>query len=166
MADQKPEEVQDEAKGGGIGKLVIILVGINTLLVAGLAVLLIMTRPSEAPKEPEGQAAAAQPSKEDMPGPQFQMRELTVNLADASGDRFLRCRVVLELSGPELEKELKARENQIRDRVIAYLSSLRFEDTQGIAGKEEIRRGIRSRINALLNTGQVKAVYFSDFVVQ
>lgn len=164
MAEPKPGEEGAKKKGGSLN---LIMLAVNTLLIVGLAVYVFVFSGQEAPKGPAPAGPALPATRPlDKPGPQVNLKEFTANLADASGERFLRCKIVLEVSGPDVEKEIDARQNQVRDRILSYLSSLRFVDTQGLSGKDDIRRGIRSRINALLKSGQVDAVYLTEFIVQ
>ena len=165
MPEREKDQDMEAPKTKSGGKLVLIIVLVNTLVLAAVGAYLAMSHFS--PPAEDGSAELSTPThKWEEPGPQHSLGEFVVNLNEAGGDRFLRCKVVVELNGTELEEEMKIRRIQLRDRIITYLSSLRFVDTQGLSGKEEIRRGIRSRINALLKSGRIEAVYFSEFVVQ
>jgi flagellar FliL protein len=152
-------------------KLLPVMVATNTLLVVGLGALVLSGRvstgpaapPEEPGQEPSGDEPAAKPGQV---GPLHTIAGLVVNLNDPSGDRYLRASIVLELSGEQMLQEVQGREGLIRDRIITFLSSLRFSQTQGARGKEEIRKGIANQVNTHLRTGKLRGVYFTEFVVQ
>ena len=144
-------------------KAVPILIGVIVLLAAGFGGFMLFGQKGGKDGE-SGDAAADAPSEG--PGPLHKIENLLVNLNDPSGDRYLKTSIVLELSGPEMAQEMVLRDALVRDRIISYLSSLRFAQTQGAKGKEQIRRGIKSQIEAQLKTGKLRGVYFIAFVVQ
>jgi flagellar basal body-associated protein FliL len=89
-----------------------------------------------------------------------------VNISDRERDRYLKLKAELELSIPELSDELDQRMPQIRDLIISLLGSKSFEEVRTIEGKNFLREEMLLRINALLVSGKVKRVFFTEFVVQ
>ncbi len=89
-----------------------------------------------------------------------------VNISDRERDRYLKLKAELELSVPEVSDELDQRMPQIRDLIISLLGSKSFEEVRTIEGKNFLREEILLRINALLISGKVKRVFFTEFVVQ
>ncbi|MND04882.1 flagellar basal body-associated protein FliL [compost metagenome] len=50
--------------------------------------------------------------------------------------------------------------------MIGLLTSRSFDDVTGFEGKALLKQDISERISALLTKGKVKAVLFTEFVVQ
>lgn len=94
------------------------------------------------------------------------LESFVVNISDRERDRYLKLKAELELSAPEVSDELDQRMPQVRDLIISLLGSKSFEDVRTIEGKNFLREEILLRINALLVSGAVKRVFFTEFVVQ
>jgi flagellar FliL protein len=54
----------------------------------------------------------------------------------------------------------------IRDIVIRSLSSKTFEEVSTIKGKDRLKDEIVTKINDILADGQIRNIFFTDFVVQ
>ncbi|MBS1254008.1 MAG: hypothetical protein MAG451_03064 [Anaerolineales bacterium] len=106
-----------------------------------------------------------------------------VNLADPGGHRYLKIAVVLEIvptdaefyvlpSEAREEAEGKIREALdehrpiIEDILTLKLSNKTFEEVFTVAGKEKLKQELRDGLNTRLTVGKVKAVYFTEFVIQ
>jgi flagellar FliL protein len=97
-----------------------------------------------------------------------EVRKLTlepfvVNLADPGLRRYLRVKITLEYLSPYMEEELNQKLHRIRDTIIAVLRSKKTED---LAQEDALKRELLAKINAELDTGQVKAIYFEEFIIQ
>lgn len=154
-----------EPKGS---KLMPLMIGVNVVLVLGLGGFVAYTQlagtgGSEQGATAEGEGDSGTSAEV---GPLQTIKGLVVNLNDPSGDRYLRASIVLELDNEKMALEYQARESLVRDRIITFLSSLRFGQTQGAQGKEQIRKGIAAQVNAHLKAGKLRGVYFTEFVVQ
>ena len=93
----------------------------------------------------------------------------TVNLNDASGERYMKVTLRLTVAPAELAK--KAEEDpllmaRLRDRILTLLTSKSAQDVNSPLGKESMRREIQARLNPLFEGGKVEDVLFSDLVVQ
>lgn len=99
-------------------------------------------------------------------GTVFPLDSFVVNISDRERDRYLKLKAELELTTPELSDELDQRMPQIRDLIISLLGSKSFEEVRTIEGKNFLREEMILRINALLVSGKVKRVFFTEFVVQ
>jgi flagellar FliL protein len=164
MAEE--EVVSTDAKAGA-SKLVPILIGVILLLVVGFGAFIFMGKGGgNGGGEGGGKADSGGEVAADEVGPMHKIKGLVVNLNDPAGDRYLRASLEIELTGDKMASEFAARESRIRDQIITFLSSLRYAQTQGARGKEEIRKGITSQLNASLKSGKVRGVYFTEFVVQ
>lgn len=99
-------------------------------------------------------------------GPLFKLDTFIVNLAGDSGTRYLKATMQFEISSHELVRELDGRTPQIRDLVLTLLSSKSYGDISTTGGKFALREEVVSRVNEILRTGEVRQVYFTEFVVQ
>jgi len=89
-----------------------------------------------------------------------------VNLADAGGKRYLKITMKIELNGTGIQEELGERNFELRDAVIMILSSKEYEDIADPSGKSQLKQEVMARMNKLVKKGQVKEIYFTDFIVQ
>lgn len=153
------------------GLAVIIVVIIAVLGVTGTVSYLVATKVVN----PSGQAATQPASsavilKRDL-------GEFLTDLADQSARRFVKAKVVIGY--PEvkikkflswkkdlsLEEELAERETEIKDLVFSVLRSKTADELKG-ERVERVKQDLVTRINAILTSGKIIAVYFSDFVIQ
>jgi len=126
-----------------------------------------------------GGATEARPEE----GVLYDMGSKVVNLADPGGYRYLKVNIVLEVlpADPEFYtlsgEARKAAEEQLRvaldekrpiieDIVTIKLSSKTFEEVFTVTGKEQLKQELRDDLNARLTVGQVRDIYFTDFMVQ
>lgn len=108
-------------------------------------------------------AQAAQPGT----GPKYALETFNVNLADQESRRFLKATITLELDAPKLAKELEKRKAQVRDIIIALLREKKASELKdGNTAVQQLKEEIKSRLNAVLTSGKVTAVYFTEFIVQ
>jgi len=184
MAEKKTED-KAEGKGGGKTKLLLIL-GVVALL-AGVGVgAYLMGAGSAASKEgaaeaqgekaagghgekapaKHGEAAGAPEAAVPTVGPMVAMEDFIVNITDADGTRYLKASMTLELATPEGLTEVEERKAQVRDTILLYLSSKTFEEIRDLQGKLQLRADLIGKLNALLEKGKIKTIYFTDFVVQ
>lgn len=172
MADDKKvketeaetEGQEGEGRGGGKKKLIIVLL-LGLIIVCAAAAAgfyFLKTHEEPVPETPVAEAEAPLPSESHY----FDLPDLTVNLASAGGNRFLRLRVVLEVgSAADL-----ARLEQVRPRIIddfqVYLRELRPEDLKGSAGSYRLRHDLLLRANQAAQPARVVNVLFKEFLVQ
>ncbi len=88
------------------------------------------------------------------------------NLADEDGKRYLRATLQVEFFGPRVPDEFNARLPQMRDLLLTLLTSKLFAEIRTPEGKAVLRDEIVNRMNRTLNQDLVKAVYFTEFIVQ
>jgi flagellar protein FliL len=95
----------------------------------------------------------------------YELDTFTVNLADTATTRYVRVTMKLELSNMDVENEIERRTPQIRDLIIILISSKRYADVQSPDGKNRLRDEIVKSINSYPVKGEVKNLYFTNFVV-
>ncbi len=170
MAEEKEIESKEENKAEPKGKKsmikpILIIVTVVVLLGGGFfawktGVLAKLTG------TPEGKTKTAEPQKGQEMGPVYNMETFLVNLNEPQGKRYLKATMTLELDTEKVQPELEKRLPQIRDAVLAMLSSKTYTDINDLTGKYQLRAEILSMINSYLKTGKIANVYFTDFIVQ
>ncbi len=94
------------------------------------------------------------------------MGTFLVNLSDPGGKRYLKITMQFELSGQKLNEEVAKRNVELRDMIILLLSSKGYNEIGNATGKINLKRELVSKLNKMLREGQVKEVYFTEFLVQ
>jgi flagellar basal body-associated protein FliL len=178
------EAVARRVRRGGVFPL-LFAVGAAALVIAGSAVFLgsdsnrlSWTRGLDTAEEItaslSSEALALQPVSAGKPaakdgghiGSTYSLDTFVVNINDRDRDRYLKMKAELELEKPELAQEMEARLPQIRDLIISLLGNKSFDDIRTIEGKNFLREELLLRINSLLVTGEVRRIFFTEFVVQ
>ncbi len=114
----------------------------------------------------ETKADKADKEKETEVGMMCPMEPFIVNLLDKGGKRYLKVKMELEVPNEGVSAELIRRKSQLRDTILLLLTSKKFEDVKQLDGKFQLRNELIFRINQVLQTGKVQALYFTEFVVQ
>lgn len=96
----------------------------------------------------------------------YPLDTFTVNLKSDAGRRYLKVTMSLELEGEELSLELDAKSAVLRDRVIRILTSKTLEEISSKKGKQKVSSQIMDTLNAMIADGQIKGIYFTEFVIQ
>ena len=183
MADEKEAngaEVQEEPASSTKKKspIMLILLLVNTMVVLALVSYMVFSK-SSTPAQTEESATeepVAVPQKKiehidddsliPEGGGTVTLDPFLVNLLDSAGQRYLKLTVVVVVDNEELTEELEVRKAQLKHSVIGYLRGLRYKDTIGPGGQEEIMENIHLRLNRIVTKGKIKKVYFTEFVIQ
>ena len=88
------------------------------------------------------------------------------NLADEDGKRYLKASVQVEFLEGRVPPDVNARLPQIRDLLLTLFTSKLFAEIRTPQGKALLRDEIINRMNRVLRRDLVKAVYFTEFIVQ
>lgn len=190
--------------------MIVVLIGVTTLL--SLTMAYIMFAPDSLPKpfylsyqypntggaEGGGESvvqvmptfpptATLEPGK----GYMFSTGTKIINLAEASGKRYIRVSITLEFeplpasastpaagggegentaatssANSELQTELTAKAPVIDDIIITLISQKTFDTIYTAEGKENLRAEIMNELNRRLPEYHVMSVYFTEFVVE
>ena len=92
-----------------------------------------------------------------------------VNLADRDAFRYLRVTIRLQVLNKTAAQRIASAEvfsSQIRDTVLGTLATKVSDEIITPEGKGQLKREIADKLNAFLPGKPVKAVFFTDFVVQ
>ena len=96
----------------------------------------------------------------------YPMDTFTVNLKSDAGRRYLKVTMSLELEGEELSLELDAKTPVLRDRIIRILSSKTLEEISSKKGKGKVSSQVMDILNSMIADGEIKGIYFTEFVIQ
>lgn len=174
MAEEKEnQEVEQEPKKEGGNKLLLIVIIVLLLLllvIGGLVAYFLLSGNDDTQQPPQQeQKKIEKKHKVDSMaeiGPIYPLDPFVVNLVSSNANRYLKCKIDLELDSPELQQEVDKKLPAIRDLIIQILSSKSVEEIQTAKGKQKLKEEIKRKINEILTTGEIKNVYFTEFVIQ
>lgn len=96
----------------------------------------------------------------------FMIEDIIVNPAGTGGRRFLSTSIGIETATPKVSGFLEEREAIVRDALITILSSQSIPELSDFKQRERLRKLIKLRVEKLLHTDEIVAVYFTEFVLQ
>ena len=174
--DEKAEGAPAEGQGGAKNLVMIVVAALLSLGIgAGGAFFFAGSQvppPAPPPQVDEvamAEARAAEAQKKqtaDFKERLYSLEPLVVNVTGDGYNRFLKLRVELETSDSGVKGELDARLPQVRDALIVLLSSKQLSDITDFEGKALLKEDILERVNDVLETGSVRSILFTEFVVQ
>ena len=88
------------------------------------------------------------------------------NLGDEDGKRYLKATLQVEFFESRVPEEFHDRAAQMRDLLLTLFTSKTFAEVRTPEGKSVLREEIINRMNKALHKDLVKAVYFTEFIVQ
>jgi flagellar FliL protein len=92
-----------------------------------------------------------------------------VNLADKEISRYLRVTIRLQVTSKQAAEKIATADvltSQMRDSILGILSSRSSDQITTPEGKDQLKSEIATKLNSFLPGKAVKAVFFTDFVVQ
>nr|CRH07438.1 putative flagellar basal body associated protein FliL [Candidatus Magnetococcus massalia] len=161
-------EQTEEGGGGGLVKTLIMVVPALLIGLGGGYFLGGMMTEKEVTEQQTAQPEEVEKPQDihAMVGDVFKLEPFIVNLNEARGNRYLKATVQLELDSEELRPEMERRQPQLRDVILSLLASKSAKELMDAEGKFRLREEILSRVNAVLLNGNVKRIYFTQFVIQ
>jgi len=163
MAEEENEEEVEEKKPKkgkkSILKLIIVFFCVVLLGAAGFAGWTYYKTHFSGSKKADSEQIVQKPGI-------WPMDSLIVNLMDANGERYLKITIQLEVTSQECLSEMDLLKPKIMDSVLELLSSKNYKEIAGFEGKQRLRDEIAMRLNSYLTKGQVKRVYFTEFLIQ
>ncbi|MDF1877837.1 flagellar basal body-associated protein FliL [Sulfurimonas sp. SAG-AH-194-L11] len=184
MAEEETKEEEtapQEKKSSNMLMIIIIVVLFLIIIIGGIVAFLLMGDDEEMPADNRHSQERSAPQKKVSRGPstQFdntrQLNEIgilypldtfTVNLKSDAGRRYLKVTMSLELEGEELSLELDAKSPVLRDRIIRILTSKTLEEISSKKGKQKVSQQIMDTLNAMISDGDIRGIYFTEFVIQ
>jgi flagellar FliL protein len=151
----------------GGSKLLPALLGVNSLMLAGvLAVLLLRPAGAKAPAAKAEGGEAPKAAKAPAIGPTQKLPDFVVHLRDADADRYARVSFEVEVTTEDEKNRVGAAMPRIRDGFIAYLSDRTFDELRGSDGLGRAKKELLERLKQTVPEVGVKALYITDIVVQ
>ncbi len=179
MAEEEKEESQEngtekESKKGGGSNIVLIIVVVLLVLVlaiGGIVAYLMLSGDdggdgTQVTQEKVEKKKRRSRSDDMTVGPMYPLDKFTVNLMSENGRRYLVVKMNLEEDSEELTPELDKKTALIRDIVISILSSKTVEEITTAKGKAKLKDEIIAQINRHLEDGEIRHIYFTEFVIQ
>lgn len=186
MSEETKEEITEDAPTEKKSKntLMIIIIAVLVLIIIGGAITAILLMDGDeqqmqsqqqvAPQNKEVKSSSRSRSNSNTIdsrklndiGILYPLDTFTVNLKSDQGRRYLKATISLELNGAELSIELDNKSPVIRDRIIRILSSKTLEEISSKKGKQKVSDQIIDTMNAMIVDGNVKGIYFTEFVIQ
>lgn len=177
--EESKEETTQEKKKSNTLMIVIIAVLILVILGGAVTAILLMGGDDEPQVQQAPQTKGKLSSNRERGGAEitssrklsdigilYPLDGFTVNLKSDQGRRYLKATISLELNGEELSIELDNKSPVIRDRIIRILTSKTLEEISSKKGKAKVSEQIVDTLNAMIVDGQVKGIYFTEFVIQ
>jgi flagellar protein FliL len=170
MAEKKDTAAEAGESGGGKKKLIIIGAVALILIIGGATAayfLLLKKDPvQEAPTDPGLDVPVPELNQKSDIGPMVDISEFIVNIISEEENHYVKASLTLELDTDQVTEEVNKRMPQIRDSILLLVGNKTYEELQDLQGKRQLKAELTSKINAILQSGSVKSIYFTDFVVQ
>lgn len=178
MAEEKaaapaPEAASAAPSSGNKSSIILVaLAVINMVIVAAVGFMLFKGKQKEA-QEPKIEQVIKgeheeQAHEHEKPnsfiGKVVPLETFIVNLAESKGRKVAKVNIELELQGNDIADEIDKRKAQVRDIIIILLSSKTYDEVSTREGKESLRNEIKEQLNSFLTTGEISAVYFTEFI--
>lgn len=172
MSDEQFDEFTDEAPKKS-NKMLFILIGVAVVAINGGVAFMMMGGDDEADAAAQA-PVAAEPGAEAMPvfdpsaepGPMVALAPFVLNLDEPERARYLRIAVGLELANDESVEAVNSRMPRIRDQYIRHLSSQTVSGLSSGEDKDRVREELLSITRNLVNPAAIRAVYFTEFIIQ
>lgn len=148
----------------GISMKMMIIMMVTIIIITGIFSYVFMSFLAPGSSGQEEKVIKEEKEKENI-GPTYTLGEFVVNLSGSGGYQFIKANIVVEVDKEDVVKELDKRNPQIRDMIILTLREQKIEDIEE-PGAHVIKNQLSTRINQVLNSGQIKNVWFTQLVVQ
>jgi flagellar FliL protein len=165
MAIAETTDRNDPKAGSKTRRWLLPVVGLLALLSVGSGGWIFYSHYLHSPRQSAAEAASEIPAPPDIPVV-VALDPFLVNLADASGKRYLRTVFDIEVSSSAAAEEMKHKTSVIRNGILMILSAKSFDDIRTVSGKGSLRDEIVEELNTILTSGKARNVYFKEFVVQ
>jgi flagellar FliL protein len=164
MAEDSAQAEPQEAKKGK-GKLLLVLIVILVLVGGGAGAAWYLGLLSGGGGHAEAREDEHHEKKPAV-GALQALDPFIANLADEDGKRYLKATLQVEFFEAHVPGDFNARLPHMRDLLLTLFSSKLFDEIRTPQGKALLREEIINRMNRTLGKDLVKAVYFTEFIVQ
>lgn len=172
MAEKKGTQKPPESpEGGGKKKKIIIIAAIALIVVllaagGGFFLYMKMKPKAEEKNDPTQEVPVPELNKSAEIGPMVDIEEFIVNIISAENNHYVKAALTLELTNEPAKEEVTKRMPQVRDSILLLVGNKTYDELQDLQGKKQLKAELTSKLNAILQSGSVKSIFFTDFVVQ
>lgn len=171
MAEKKgAQKTPETPKAGGKKKLIIIIAAVLLVILIGTGIAAYFLLKDNGNDDANSKSGANVPvpdlTQETDIGPMVNIDEFIVNIISAENNHYVKAAITLELTSETAKEETNMRMPQIRDAILLLVGNKTYDELQDLQGKKQLKAELSSKLNSLLQTGRIKAIYFTDFVVQ
>jgi len=92
----------------------------------------------------------------------YQLGDYLTNLSDKG---YIKLSIVCLLNDKETEKQLQAKEYEIKDKVYAILRSKTYDSIKDSQGMQVLKKELKDMFNKVLESGKVEDVFFTSIIV-
>lgn len=136
--------------------LTIMLIILVSITLIGVVAVVVVTQLNK------GTAAEVQ-NIDDIVESSVDIEEITTNIA---GDNYIKIALKIQTNSKDSAAELKKRDFQVKSILIEQLSEMSKKDLEGTKGKEILANTLKTKINELMQEGEVQKVYFTSYIIQ
>jgi len=94
------------------------------------------------------------------------IENLVLNPAGSGGTRFLMVTATFEVKDSGIEQQMKDKEAEVRDRILALLGKKTIEELTDISLREGMKKEVLDAVSPIFPKGGVVKVFFPQFVIQ
>ena len=106
-------------------------------------------------------AASNEPSIEEVVVTLVDVPEIMTNLADK---RVVKLKLTIQTTSEKAATELTQRNFQTNNIVIEELSEMTQADLEGKQGKQMFQKALKTKLNELMQEGEIQQVYFTSYI--
>ncbi len=166
MATQAIEQAAGSEPGAAAPKrrrpIVLILAIVGILAGGGVGQFLV------GPVLAKRRAAAPAAKSAESSGPSIvhPIENLVLNPAGSGGTRFLMVTATFELRDGSVDQAMKDREAEVRDHILALLGKKTVDELTDFTKRDSIKAEVLHEVQSLFPQGDVRQVFFPQFVIQ
>ncbi len=94
------------------------------------------------------------------------INDLLINPKQSGGKRFLVLSLGVETKSSSVIAELDEKEIVVRDAILQLLSEHTAEELASIELRESLKEEVVSRLNSILQSGEIDRLYFTQYLLQ
>ncbi|MFJ7970806.1 flagellar basal body-associated protein FliL [Psychrobacillus sp. NPDC096389] len=136
--------------------LTIMLIILVSITLVGVIALLIIFQLNKGDEE-------TGPTIDEIVEASVDIPEITTNLA---ANKFIRISLKVQMDNAKAAEELTKRDFQVKNIVITELSEMTPEDLEGKQGKAVFQAALKTKIDELMDAGEVQQVYITSYIIQ
>ncbi|KUO76109.1 MAG: hypothetical protein APF77_02145 [Clostridia bacterium BRH_c25] len=135
--------------------LIAVIILLLLVIVSGIIIYMILNNPKEVKEEP---------IKIDK---NLMMVTIGNSFVNNVKDSKKICKLTMKVEiGKEVAELVAYRESEIRDTINAMIRSKTEEDLAGKEGQEKLQKEIVAAIQKIINSKEIRNVFFDEFIVQ